>query len=102
MGPQSSFPGDIDQWSIHEANSFAGKPNFNPSSSSNFQHSQSVDPQLGACKVLIPEGSPMNGGKNRSDIGANVLYRYQNGDLTGKLLWDATTGRFPVVPLSQA
>ena len=88
--------GDIDQWSIHEANSFAGKPNFNPSSSSNFQHAQSVDPQLGACKVLIPEGSPMKrAGKNGADIGANVLYRYQNGDLTGKLLWDATTGRFP-------
>jgi hypothetical protein len=55
-----------------------------------------ADPQLGSCKVFIPRGSPMKGaGKNGADIGANVLYRYENGVLTNKPLWDPTTGKFP-------
>ena len=29
------------------------------------------------------------------DIGANILYRYQDGVLTGVPLWDTGTGRFP-------
>jgi hypothetical protein len=91
--------GNIDQWSIDAANSFAGKPNFyTPFTPSNggFQNTQSIDPQLGACKVFVPEGSPMKGaGENGADIGANVLYRYQNGALTSQPLWDPNTGRFP-------
>jgi hypothetical protein len=34
-------------------------------------------------------------GKNGADIGANVLYRYENGVLTTQPLWDPVTGRFP-------
>ena len=34
-------------------------------------------------------------GKNGADIGANVLYRYQDGVLTNLPLWDPTTGKFP-------
>ena len=30
-----------------------------------------------------------------ADIGANILYRYQNGVLTGERLWDASAGSFP-------
>jgi hypothetical protein len=87
---------DINQWAFQAINSFAGTPNYNPASSSNYTNKQSIDPQLGACKVFIPEGSPMKGaGKNGADIGANVLYRYQNGVLTSQPLWDPQTGRFP-------
>jgi hypothetical protein len=86
---------NIDAWSIEAVDSFAAKPNFYPSSSSKFQQAQTVDPQLGACKVFVPEGSPMKrAGKNGADIGANILYRYQNGELTSQRLWDANTGRF--------
>jgi hypothetical protein len=34
-------------------------------------------------------------GKNGADIGANVLYRYQNGVLTNQPLWNTATGQFP-------
>jgi hypothetical protein len=54
------------------------------------------DPQMGSCIVFIPESSPMKGaGKNGEDIGANILYRYEDGILTGQPLWDAGTGAFP-------
>jgi Right handed beta helix region/Protein of unknown function (DUF1565) len=55
-----------------------------------------VDPQLGSCRVFIPDTSPMKRkGKDGADVGANVLYRYQDGVLTTTPLWDPTTGEFP-------
>lgn len=57
---------------------------------------QSVDPLLGTCKVFIPAGSPAKGaGSGGSDIGATILYRYQQGALTTTPLWNPTTGAFP-------
>ena len=54
-----------------------------------------VDPQLGSCRVFIPDSSPMKrAGKNGADIGANVLYAYENGVLTTKKLWNPTTGEW--------
>jgi hypothetical protein len=48
------------------------------------------------CVVFVPESSPLKGaGKDGTDIGANVLYRYQDGVLTDEPLWDAETGKFP-------
>jgi hypothetical protein len=40
-------------------------------------------------------------GKDGRDIGANIVYRYEDGVLTGTPLWDRDTGAFPcgaVVP----
>jgi hypothetical protein len=55
-----------------------------------------VDPALGACRVFVPDSSPMKGkGKNGADIGANILYRYQDGVLTTVPLWNPVTGEFP-------
>ena len=55
-----------------------------------------IDPDLGGCIVFIPESSPMSGaGADGEDIGANVLFRYQDGVLTDRTLWDASTGAFP-------
>jgi hypothetical protein len=34
-------------------------------------------------------------GKSGADIGANILYRYENGQPTTKPLWNPTTGQFP-------
>ena len=34
-------------------------------------------------------------GKGGTDIGASVLYRFQNGVLTNQPLWDPVTGAFP-------
>jgi hypothetical protein len=48
------------------------------------------------CIVYVPAGSNMKGaGKNGADIGANIVYRYQNGVLTNQKLWNQTTGQFP-------
>ena len=53
------------------------------------------DPSLGSCKCWIPSDSPMKGaGRDGGDIGANILYRYENGVLSGKPLWNAN-GSFP-------
>lgn len=53
-------------------------------------------PGMGTCRVWVPDSSPLKrAGKNGADIGANILYRYQNGVLTNEPLWDRTTGKFP-------
>ncbi len=50
----------------------------------------------GQTLVYIPEDSNMKGaGKGGADIGANILYRYQNGELTTDRLWHPSTGAFP-------
>jgi len=51
---------------------------------------------LGQCAVFIPPGSSMSGrGENGADIGANVLYRWIDGEPTDEPLWDPETGAFP-------
>lgn len=53
---------------------------------------------LGAnqCVMWIPEGSPMKrAGKDGRDIGANIVYRYENGALTRTPLWHPVSGAFP-------
>jgi hypothetical protein len=70
-------------------------------SAGNVQNSLAVAPTLmglgaGQCLVWVPSSSNMKGaGKGGADIGANILYRYENGTLTSQPLWDRTTGEFP-------
>ena len=66
-----------------------------------FQHSLSV-PAAGIgrgvddCIAYMPAGSNMKGaGANGEDIGANILYRYVDGELTSEPLWDPESGAFP-------
>jgi hypothetical protein len=50
----------------------------------------------GQCVAWIPEGSPMKRvGDAGRDIGANIVYRYEDGVLSGTPLWDPVTGAFP-------
>jgi hypothetical protein len=59
-------------------------------------NSRSIDPQMGACRVFLPENSPMKrAGKHGADIGANILYAYENGELTTNPLWKPGSGNFP-------
>jgi hypothetical protein len=83
-------------WKIEYSNAYGnGRTNFTPSSN-RVVHSQQIDPQLGTCRVFIPDSSPMKGaGKAGADIGANILYVYANGTLTDKPLWNPQTGQFP-------
>jgi hypothetical protein len=81
--------------------SSTGGGGTSPSSSSQFQHMFNSAPTgmgLGAnqCIVYVPSWSNMKGaGKNGADIGANIVYRYEDGILTDQKLWDQTTGQFP-------
>jgi hypothetical protein len=68
--------------------------------SDHVQHSLSVvptkmDPKNGYTPIYIPNGSNMKGaGMNGADIGATILYRYENGILSQDPLWDPKTGAF--------
>jgi hypothetical protein len=80
-------------WSIRHSNAYSNNrdywPNPDPTNSA-------MNPQLGSCKLWIPDGSPMQrAGSDGEDIGANILYRYANGILTDQRLWDFVTGAFP-------
>jgi len=69
---------------------------FNPAASHpSITNEMTVNPNLGSCKLWIPDGSSLKQtGKNGADIGANILYRYQNGTLTSTPLWNSD-GSFP-------
>ena len=84
-------------WLLDYANSYNNTYlNFYPSTDANRAHSTTVNPNLGGCRVWIPAGSPMKrAGKNGRDIGANILYRYQNGVLTSTPFWTRSDGSFP-------
>jgi hypothetical protein len=50
----------------------------------------------GECIVFVPKTSNMSrAGRGGSDIGANILYRFEDGALTETPLWDPDTGAFP-------
>jgi len=84
-------------WSLQSSVAFGNTTNYSPSSSNSlYSNAMTTNPSLGSCKVFIPTGSPMKGaGVGGADIGANILYRYENGVLTNKPLWDLVTGEFP-------
>lgn len=68
---------------------------FSPDNASIINKNTSVQ-GLGSCLAWIPDSSPLKrAGQNGADIGANILYRYQDGALTSQPLWDRSTGRFP-------
>jgi hypothetical protein len=81
-------------WSVDYSNSYGNSPDFYPYDS-HVSNSMSIDPKLGSCKAWIPDSSPMKrAGRGGADIGANVLYRYQDGVLTNQPLWNPSTGAF--------
>lgn len=95
-------------WFIEHSNSFNNKGgNYDRSetiddNAGNIQRSMSKEATgmgMGKCLVYVPDVSSMRGaGKNGADIGANVLYRYENRTLTTQPLWDPVTGEFPHGP----
>ena len=91
------FMMQITNWSLQKSNAFSNMHEITVAgTSAQFAGASTTNPGLGACKVWIPDNSPMKrAGSGGMDIGANVLYRYQNGVLTNQPLWDAVTGEFP-------
>lgn len=61
------------------------------------EHTYERDPELGSCRVYIPDGSPMK--QLDQPIGANMLYRHdvrrEDVERTRDFIWDRRTGRFP-------
>ena len=67
-----------------------------PVSDPRITNERTINPQLGTCRVYLPDASPLKtAGKNGGPIGANILYRYVDGNLTTQPLWNPTTGQFP-------
>jgi hypothetical protein len=70
--------------------------NYYPTSSPYYPNVSTGDPGLTPNHTFIPEGSPLKrAGQGGNDIGANILYRYVNGTLTGEPLWNPASGAFP-------
>ncbi|MEQ1679894.1 MAG: hypothetical protein ABL950_04740 [Nitrospira sp.] len=86
----------VSTWSGSEINSYNNRYVISPTPPARWTQITTTNPALGACIAWIPAGSTMKGGGiGGADIGANVLYRYENGVLTNVPLWNRTTGAFP-------
>lgn len=83
-------------WRGNDINSYNNRYVISPAPPAQWTGVTTMNPVLGACIAWVPDGSPMKGaGRGGKDIGANVLYRYENGVLTSVPLWNRTTGAFP-------
>jgi hypothetical protein len=99
-------------WLIEHSNAFGNNANYDTSEPpgdtlGNIQLSMSTAPTdvgrgAGQCLAWIPASSNMaQAGAGGGPIGANILYRYEDGVLTTQPLWDPATRAFPcgaVVP----
>ena len=67
-----------------------------PFTDPNWSNTSTASPGMGSCKVWVPVGAAAKeAGVGGADIGATILYRYNNGELTKTPLWDHRTGEFP-------
>jgi hypothetical protein len=84
-------------WEMDHVNAYNNAANFVPPAPRGQYRGVTVrDPKLGACLVWLPDQSPMRGiGIDGSDIGASILFRYQDGALNETPLWNVQTGEFP-------
>ncbi len=83
-----------DEFSNRYPSSYNPRTDFFPHF--NYFNARRDNPRLGSCKVFIPRTSTVKGrGERGEDIGANILYRYENGVLTSQPLWNPQTGAFP-------
>jgi hypothetical protein len=99
-------------WLIEHSNAFGNSANYDTSEPpgdtlGNVQLSMSTAPTnvgmgAGQCVAWIPGTSNMaHAGAGGGPIGANILFRYENGTETTEPLWDPATRAFPcgaVVP----
>jgi hypothetical protein len=99
-------------WLIEHSNAFGNAANYDTSEPlgdtlGNVQLSMSTAPTnvgmgAGQCIAWIPGTSSMaHAGADGGPIGANILFRYENGTETTQPLWDPATRAFPcgaVVP----
>lgn len=91
----SGFSTNFASTTNHRTNSSTTNPNNGLTCTSS--NTPCVGMGTNQCLVYIPAGNTNLKGQgfNGEDIGANVIYRYQDGILTTTKLWDQTTGAFP-------
>jgi hypothetical protein len=77
--------------SFDHVDSYGNGVNFSTGSLA-LTNSLTVNPAFGSCYLWVPATSPLHGAGSTGDIGANILYQYVAGSLTGTELWDASTG----------
>jgi hypothetical protein len=81
---------------LNNLDAFDNKTNYGAGTETR-TNSISTDPQMYdsstglGCIVYVPESSPIKA----MNIGANIIYRSENGATTSTKLWDQTTGQFP-------
>jgi hypothetical protein len=86
--------GHVD-WSFARCNAFGPTQSFVPRDG-HVDDPTEVDPQLGGCLVTVPAGSPLRAAApGGAGVGANIVYRFDDGQLTPTKLWDQATGQFP-------
>jgi hypothetical protein len=82
-------------WSFARCNAFGPTTSFIPRDG-HVDDPTELDPKLGGCLVVVPDTSPLApatpGG---AGVGANIVYRFDDGQPTTTKLWDQTTGQFP-------
>jgi hypothetical protein len=93
-------------WQVRYSNAAGNAENYSPSEtisdrSGSIQSSLSTTPTgvgIGAGKCLpwiLPSSNMARAGEGGTPLGASILYRYENGTLTTKRLWNPATGSFP-------
>jgi hypothetical protein len=84
------------EWSFQRCNAFGAATPFAPRDAAHVDVATEVDPQLAGCLVYVPPGSPVaTAGVAGASLGARVVARYADGQLTSTPLWDPATGAFP-------
>lgn len=95
-----SVDADIRNWSIRDVNAFGPETPYDPAPEPGPGFER--DPELGGCRVYVPERSPMTS-LNGTSVGANIVRRYRarsDGEEgywqeTDERLWDQRNGQFP-------
>jgi len=97
-GVTIAFPADSVRadWTIDHVVAFGTRKGFSPAAGdSRLRNASPNDPGFGACRLWCPDGAACKGAaSDGGDLGATVLYRYENGASTDKPLWDPATGAF--------
>jgi hypothetical protein len=79
---------DQTTWSVDHAGVTSNGSYDPPLSDSHYTNTHTNDPVLGNCKVYLPAGSSYKGiGAGGADVGANILYQYQNATITTTPYW---------------
>ncbi|MGH9369391.1 MAG: hypothetical protein ACRD3M_17185 [Thermoanaerobaculia bacterium] len=84
------------EWSLRYVWASGHRTNFSPPlGHANIIHSATTDPGVGPCRLWIPDGAAARGAaSDGGDLGATILYRYEDGALTDEPLWDPKSGAF--------